>query len=284
MPFQPIQKREDLPEIGARREALNLDFKQTVEGAPVAELAKDVAAFANASGGTVLVGANEDASSGTLQGWVPMSKEKADAARASFDMAVRDWCSPAPVFSPEVIERESGQYVVAVNVWPYPLLPVSVRVKTDKALTGRAWDAWVVFVRVGTHNKPFTPEQAAMLMIPSVRHAVMMLDSIPDNKRTSVRVFLRDHQTDRQLRAHLALKCVDPLQNVAVFQGTSDPRPGDIAFQFVAAWPPVHIPLSDIDAVWSMQSGDWCLKVNGSIGTTTGDRAGEPFYIPSGAS
>ena len=60
MPFKPVLSITDLPTVGTSREAFNYDFKCTVAGTKPtthAEMAKDVASFANASGGTILVGA-----------------------------------------------------------------------------------------------------------------------------------------------------------------------------------------------------------------------------------
>lgn len=278
MPFLPVYKTEDLPVLGARREDFNYDFKKTVAGASYATLAKHVAAFANASGGTILVGAVEDRATNTLRAWVPLSSAVATDARGDFSKAVLAKCSPAPVIDPQVIERQSGEYVVAVNVPPYPVLPVGVRVLSDAAKEGKAWESWMFPVRVGTDAKLFTPEQIAMLMIPEVRHAITLLNSIPKGKHTGICAFFRMPQmtpeSERTKRSYLDLEDIRPLENVAIFRKSQAQRQG----AHPMAEGIIHIPLSEIATVWSVKDGDWCLRLKGQIQTL----GGSPFYIPNG--
>ncbi len=64
--YHPVATLADLP-IDTGRETGTYDFKQTVDPKNKRELAKDVAAFANATGGAGAVGAIEDTEKGTLQ-------------------------------------------------------------------------------------------------------------------------------------------------------------------------------------------------------------------------
>lgn len=52
----PILTTDDLPEVEASLEHLAIDFKLEADPADRAVLATDMAAFANALGGTILVG------------------------------------------------------------------------------------------------------------------------------------------------------------------------------------------------------------------------------------
>ncbi len=277
MPFRPVITPTDLPTIGARREDLNFDFKREILKATQEELAKDVAAFANASGGTILVGADENFSTNALSGWFPLSETDAAGVKTAYENAVRNRCSPPPVIDVQVIPWTAEKYVVAVNVWPYPLLPVGVRVNPDKTVAGKKWDAWIVFVRVGTGTKAFLPEQAAMLMIPTVRHALMLLDGIPSNRRAGITTFFRMPQMvqDSQIRkrAHLDLLEVRPLENAAVFRGAQIQKPN--TYKVPAGI--FHVPLNEVEAVWSLQDGTWCLKLKGQIQAVDG----KPFYVPN---
>jgi hypothetical protein len=277
MPYRPVHKSEELPALGAKREDFNYEFKSTVADAFQAELAKDVAAFANAAGGTILVGASEDKSTNSLQGWVKLSSTEASDARTAFNEAVTRRCSPVPVIDPQIIERAPGEFVVAVNVPPYSTLPIGVRVTTDQAKEGKAWDSWIIWVRVGTEAMPFRPEQIAMLMIPEVRHAMTLLDSIPKGKQTGICAFFRMPQMEpesaRTKRSYLDLEGVRPLENVAIFRKAQGQKPGAHPIDEGI----VHIPLSEIGAVWSVKEGDWCLWLKGQIQSLSG----APFYIPN---
>src|SRR5947207_14973186 len=97
--FKLIMRPEDLPPVGSAREILALDFKRDLyDLAKPFEMAKDVAAFANASGGSILVGADEDQARHVLASYKPISGEAIAAAqRGAVSGAVRDRCGP-PAF------------------------------------------------------------------------------------------------------------------------------------------------------------------------------------------
>jgi hypothetical protein len=264
VPFRPIQVTSDLPDIGVHRETYNLDFKSTVEKTQPSELAKDVAAFANADGGTILVGANEDKQTNTLQGWCPLTKKDADSAVAKFYDATLNGCDPRPVIDPQIILRAEKDYVVAVNVFPYPVGPVGVK-RTADASEGKQWETWAFWVRVGIHNLLFTPPQAAMLMIPNLRRITAMLDSIPTDKRASLHIHFRRPQmpaTDLKHQIYDAeFRGVRLRENVAAFTVWG----GSLARS------EVHIPLEQIESVWTLSTGDWCIFAMGQFRTHAGN-------------
>ena len=72
--FRPVATTADLPALSAGRESGTYDFKGSVDLAKKRELAKDVAAFANATGGVILIGAEEDKDAGTLRRYAPMDE------------------------------------------------------------------------------------------------------------------------------------------------------------------------------------------------------------------
>jgi predicted HTH transcriptional regulator len=94
----------DLPPVGANAEHLGIDLKQEV-GDPrnYQEMAKDVAAFANASGGVILVGAIEDRARRIVARYSPMERDLAKRVCDAFNHATRDLCSPKPVINPLII-------------------------------------------------------------------------------------------------------------------------------------------------------------------------------------
>jgi predicted HTH transcriptional regulator len=83
------------------------------------EAAKDIAAFANALGGVILIGADEDKKRGMLGRYSPLTDPEAKTARDAWGEAVETRCSPKPMVN--LVNVPCGQgCVVAVNVWPFP--------------------------------------------------------------------------------------------------------------------------------------------------------------------
>lgn len=184
--FVPRLTADALPRPGAADaiEGQVLDFKEWHHGiqpAPL-ELAKDVAAFANASGGTIVFGATEsDHRLARYEG-----NDAAAAAKLCDTLhdVVHKRLRPPPVVVPRAIELD-GTCVVALNVYPYVGQAVGVRVKQTEcgdAEHTKNVDAYLFPVRVGEDTIWLNPEQTAMLMIPEVRRAVSMLRQIKENE------------------------------------------------------------------------------------------------------
>ncbi|HEY6476697.1 MAG TPA: ATP-binding protein [Polyangia bacterium] len=120
--FKPVVTSADLPLEGTSRESGTYDFKRTVDPAKKRELAKDVAAFANAMGGVVLVGADEDRDTGTLREYAPMPEAFAESVKAAYDRAITEFCRPQPIIDAVRVKAPppASGYVVAINVNPTP--------------------------------------------------------------------------------------------------------------------------------------------------------------------
>src|SRR5258708_6219854 len=116
MLYQPVRTLADLREIELSTEGRSLDFKGAADPAEWWELAKDIAAFANHVGGTILVGAAEQADGTAVFPGVaePMAK---DLAR-EYENAAKDKCKPRPLISIDAIQLASDKVVVAINVEP----------------------------------------------------------------------------------------------------------------------------------------------------------------------
>jgi predicted HTH transcriptional regulator len=113
--MEPITNADQLPDPGTR-ESNSLDFKKNYrkDGSfQHFEFGKDVAAMANAMGGTILVGAQEAASA--LKIYIPLSTEEADSTIRSIEEAVRDRCSPSPVVATTRIPYQTGHIVAVVG-------------------------------------------------------------------------------------------------------------------------------------------------------------------------
>lgn len=163
-------------------ESLTLEFKTEVSLGGGFEQAKDVAAMANAQGGTLLVGAVE--AGRRLVRFKPVAEAHAKDLSRAYEEAVRDRCVPPPVVAVEVLPCDGG-HLVAVHVTP-SVYPVAVRLRKGEAAartgpSSDAWsgDAWVYFLRVATQNKEVSPETLALAMSPDVRRITILLRSIP---------------------------------------------------------------------------------------------------------
>lgn len=182
MPF--YQRITSLPEIGTDIERAVMDWK-VVPAATEFHKAKDVAAFANHLGGTLLLGAAE--ANGQLAAYVGLSVADAGAVRAAFSKAVANRCNPFPLIDFDEFEDpgDSTRRIVAVHVWP-SLLLIGVKVMAHKPTEGWGDSSYVFPVRTGTDADFLQPDQLAMYMTPEVRRIAVLLSRIP--KGTMIRV------------------------------------------------------------------------------------------------
>ncbi|HXK19972.1 MAG TPA: ATP-binding protein [Polyangiaceae bacterium] len=173
--LRPIDSEDQLPAVGRSNEHRGLDFKLQPSDDSF-EIAKDVAAFANAEGGTIIIGARGKGEH--LAAYVPLSSDEASKAQRTYDQAVRDRCSPSPVFSVSAIPKDGG-YILAVNVWPFPGQLVGVEVKQGEARCGKREaqpDGLFFFpTRVGAHTKAIIPEHMPMFMDAKARRVAVSL-------------------------------------------------------------------------------------------------------------
>lgn len=185
--FRPVRSAADLPNLGDA-ETNVLDFKGTIlgkDGKPdLCELAKDVAAFANADGGTLLFKAFEDGRRAVLGRYEPLNAEEAKLARTAYSNAVAQFCSPAPLAHIEqAIEMDKGGLVVAINVWPTTAGLIGVR-------TVDFPDAYFFPVRTSLQTTFLHVEQLSMFLSPEVRRKATLLRSIPSDSRVKLRLRL----------------------------------------------------------------------------------------------
>jgi hypothetical protein len=258
--YQPVRTLAELKAVEHSTEGRALDFKAAVDPGEWWELAKDIAAFANYVGGTILVGAAEQSNgTATFHG---IDRQKVGALVGAYDQAARDKCKPRPLATTEVIAlEETDKVVLAVNVDPFPLGPVGAMFfARDKKGQPKTSDAWRFPMRVGKHNVPLQPDQIAMFMEPKIRRTVTLLEDIPLG--ADVRLVWNAY-TDHQLRTKmgettLAMVSVDFERNVLALgaKGT-----------LVAS---VHVPLDDVDAVWKEVHGLSCVRVAGTYDGNSG--------------
>jgi len=266
--FKPMTCEADLPKVLEERQFEHQTFDAKKEIATSGpgwshEPAKDVAAFANSEGGTLLVGAFEDKKCGVVTKYFPMPDEQAGEVRNAYSRAVGDRCHPPPLIAPEVIPVEDKGFVVAVNVYPFPLQPVAVRVKTDKKLEGHGDDAYVFPLRVGVDTIYLEPEQLGMFMEPKIRRVALLLESIPEGERAAVVILgPTGHQETRSL-----IK-VDALGARVIF----GPLPGEHSGSLV-------VPFDLARSVCRLEDGWWYVATEGTWREFTRD-SGHFVAIP----
>lgn len=244
--FTPITNASALPPPNASYENASLDAKVSARKGGIAppaafhlpELAKDVAAFANAIGGTILIGATEKKDLGLLGEYRPLAAaEAADTANA-YNNAIATLCSPRPLVDIHKVPREDG-VVVSVNVWPFigQLVGVSDHGKGSEARS------FQFPYRVGHQTVWIEPEQLAMFMIPSIRRTVILLEGIPPNERAEIQIFTRGSSETCSLQE------VNVYENIARFKNTQ--QPGER-----------HVPLDDFVSIWKASHGKWRIRLH----------------------
>lgn len=168
-----------LPPIG-KHEDQELDFKAQLNvkdgKTDYLELAKDMAAMANAYGGVIIIGACEDRK-GVLSLYKPMTEADAVAACNEYKTAQRDRLRPAVIVLPEMIPHEDG-FLVTVRVEPSMGQAIGVRFKPTIEIVPETKQPPEIFgfpVRVGDNTTWLQAEQLPMLMIPTLRRNIILL-------------------------------------------------------------------------------------------------------------
>lgn len=266
--FKTITSESDLPTIGESHEDLNLDMKsyseqiETAKHYPEIEMAKDVAAFSNSTGGVILVGAFEKNNhGGYLSHYTPISHKKAEEVKKSFNVAVENRCSPSPLIDIAIIQKDGG-YIVAVNIWAFPGQPIGVRGQIDKQLEGKGFLAYFFPLRVGTNTVFIKPEQLPMLMLPDVRRTAILLDAIPTEARKKLTIHgvkylqnfngLVPETFPGELVSFDYLKNSITINVKTIMQGT----PNEKGFESMV------LPLDVVKSVWKCDE-EWIIALGG---------------------
>lgn len=249
--FKHILSSADLPPVQTAFEVLTFDMKSSSNALTVTPLerAKDVAAFANATGGVILIGAEEDKPNARLGVYKPMDEATAAAVMKGYEEAVRDRCRPPPAIDVQKVPKDGG-FIVAINVEPFPGAAVGVRAKTAPSEGKEAFDAYLFPLRVGTQTNWLGPEHLPMLMLPLARRNAVVLENIPKGKRGALHFPLATGLM------RLDFVEVRPMENTAVFRGSN-----------LGGLPsvPCHVPLDAIRTIWVDKGGEFHIDLDGSI-------------------
>lgn len=235
-PAVPITMANQLPIVGTSHETSELDFKREIDPKDPIELAKDIAAFANQLGGTILVGLQES-NEGLAVKWFPMTPTVAAEVQTAYERAALEHLSPRPRVQAARIQIEGGE-CVAVNIEPYVDGVVAARADAKNP------HVWRFPIRIGKECKWLTPEEVA-LMTPQTRKAIVMLSRIKHGEKI---VFYESRlDQSRSVTAAVPFKGVNLDENVIFF---GHPREKTFAY-----------PLDMVRSVYRAEYG-WCVVMD----------------------
>jgi hypothetical protein len=249
--FQTITSTADLPGIGLPVEGRALDFKGRVAfDTPEQrrELAKDVAEFANAMGGVILVGAYE--ANGRLGTYKGLTAKEAAEVKNAYETSAREFCAPVPTTDVQIIPLSDGSgFVVAVNAYPLAGQAVGLLWQRDGGCPAYAFP-----FRPGEKTVWLRPEQLPMLMVPEIRRMAILLDSIPLEERAEVDIVAVAHTGSASSKNTLRFVRVDIQGSCVIF---SEGGGGGAIIS-------TSIPLDAMKLVWR-NFGRWSVMIRGTF-------------------
>ncbi|MFE8601214.1 AlbA family DNA-binding domain-containing protein [Archangium violaceum] len=167
--FTKITSRDTLPPISSS-ETDALDWKAMVADPPNrTEFAKDMAAFANASGGSIVIGVRQGRATETAE-FKPLTQQAARSLARAYEEAARDLISPPPTVETAAIEIEkdgSGQWILAVNVSPTEAIFCAVAIKPSQS----GETSWLIPKRVASQTRYLSPADAQLMTVNKLRSA-----------------------------------------------------------------------------------------------------------------
>lgn len=266
--YRPVRVWADLPGGNpvAAAESYALDYKAR-HNSDGSEHAKDIAAFANALGGCILVGVAEKSDSFTRS---LLTVADARVAARDYEDAARSLLSPRPMVDICVVRSpdDDSRALLAVNVEPFPGQLVGAKLPQT--------DAWRFPVRTATrHSAYLDPERLMIYSDPRTRKAAILLSSIDPTVRTvTVQVMERregpDSFSNRDALYEGELKAVDVQRNSVSLELR---LPNQIM--------PIAVPLEDVEAVWT-GGGMWTIRLDGAIRYQNIGRKSQSIWYISG--
>jgi hypothetical protein len=256
-----IERSEQLPPPGApsaaTREAGDLDFKKFADSRAGFEHAKDVAAFANALGGVLLVGAAEDAT-GAVE-YPGLRGQEAKDVQTIYERAA-GLCTPAPTVDPVAIHLEGGRIVVAVNVTASVDAVIAVPATFRNREGARIQvEGWSYPRRVGSQTSFITPSELPMFMTTGSRRGFLLVHQVPDAHRKNVVVFYGKPR----VRAHAGLE-VEYVERELELRGASISA-NTVEFAYTHGQSTFRVPIMDVLDVWEHVPGRWSIRLAGII-------------------
>lgn len=232
MGYTPIRSRADVEAkliIGVTLEDHWLEFKSEAwRPGDSKECARDVVQFANASGGTLVIGA--EGQNEILRRF--RAVENANAVGPWVDTVLNGCTEPVPAFEPQVITVEGGVTLVAINV---PLAPSLIAV--------RRAEGFEFPLRAGTAKRYLKLQEVVARMVGRERLHRLRIEQIGRNVPVGL-----DATIDRDLD-HNNWRVVDVDDDVVrLRQGGAE----------------VAVPLVDVEAVYNagVPDAEWILRLS----------------------
>lgn len=275
-----IDRADQLPRPGALsaevRESGDLDFKAFADAGTLWEHAKDVAAFANALGGTLLVGAYED-DVGALT-YPGVRGQSPKEVQTIYERAA-GICSPPVAVDSIAIELGTGCVVVAVNVEPATdaviAAPVSTRTKQGiQVLHSRGW---FYPRRVSSQTFAISPSEAPMYMTKDARRGFLLVNRIPVGSRRGVTVL---YASPRE-RTHGGLGVEYKDRVLDLEQASLESNFVEFSSTQGSTKEIVRVPIMDVLDIWEHLPGKWSIRLAGGIAVRPGSTStSELVYMP----
>ncbi len=281
MTFQRIENASELPPPGPQneraREKSDIDFKTWADPGNLWENAKDVAAFANAFGGVLIVGGDDHKGKGPVEypGLQAAQKGQTFAqVQKIYDDAAKS-CSPPAHVDVIPIEVSSGVQVAAVNVHPFidQALASPVGARDGEGNPIRPGGGWAFPVRRGAQTDYLTPELLPMYMNREIRRTVLLLLKIPPGARAKVTIHSR-----ARLNVQGGGIALQMAKRVVTFVDV-DVEKNRVRFLGAGSMQ-LNVPILDVVDVWESADGAWDVRVTGELAQKQGQLGEGYTYTP----
>jgi hypothetical protein len=227
-----------------------MDFKAK-HALNAGEHAKDIAAFANAFGGVLLIGVSETADS--FSRCLMPIEDARDVVRA-YDDAARDLLAPRVTVDCLAVTPPENelQALVAVNVDPFPGQMVGAKLPQT--------EGWRFPVRTAArHSAYYDPEKIMLYADPRTRKSAILLSSVSKKGTVYLQVIFRQEggsaadESDELCSGEF--RGLDLATNTAEFGCMLPDR---------SAMVHIVAPIEDVEAVWYAHA-HWHVRLDGTV-------------------
>lgn len=268
----PLNQQNVVTILSSAYEKAVLEFKKEYDLADLDrddtrfEIAKDIAAFANSRGGTIVVGAIEDRSTGKLSNFEPVANVA--LLQKAVEQAYTQFCTPVPIVTIERIDVDVASQrailkrsvakpvtIVAINVDPYVAGPIATRVWRGGKKSVFVEGAYRVWQRGVEKTRWLRPEEVAMLVDHQERRMLLRLDEIPRDTVVLLWVPVRYREGETQdLAATIVM--VDHVTGTLIVRSGGANEDDQVRCE---------IPAALIRAVWRDRNSSWNIAVAGTV-------------------
>jgi hypothetical protein len=278
--WEPTILENAVPKLSTASEHAILDFKSRYDflgdKTKSFEIAKDICAFANHLGGTIIVGAQEGtgAKRGRIAAFVPMTNPGPGELVKEVDRVIRNYCLPVPIANAVTIELDAAQVevilgrpadaatIVAINVEPTLTVPIGClscvehsrackQAGTTCSCAGNVVpDAWRFPIRAIEGTDLLRPDQIARRMNIAERRALLDLRALEGENK--ILVWFNSGTDFQRQPIDCRITKIDPSLMVCVLE-----------LVHLNDAPKAEVPLTFVRAVWTSSAG-WNVAIDGS--------------------